>query len=50
MLLRFLAFFSVRAARRLDQHRFARKYVVALTTKRAAERFERTRRHFYKVW
>ena len=41
MLLRFLAFFSVRAARRLDRHRFARKYVVALTTIRAANRLQR---------
>lgn len=29
MLLRFLAYFSVRAARRLDRKRFARKYMVA---------------------
>lgn len=43
MLLRFLAFFSVRAARRLDRHRFARKYVVAVTTKRVADRFQRIR-------
>lgn len=30
MLLRFLAYFSLRAARRLDRQRFARKYIVAV--------------------
>ncbi len=30
MLLRFLAYFSVHAARRLDRQRFAHKYIVAV--------------------
>lgn len=49
-LLRVLAYLGVAAAaRRLDRHRFARKYVVAVKAKRRAEFWDRFGRDFWRA-
>lgn len=47
-MLRFLAYFSPRAARRLDRQRFARKYVLAVKSKRRADFWDRMAAEFWR--